>query len=211
MLAARVLTLRSQHVATGRLLVGVAGVPGSGKTSVAARACTLLGDNTAVVGMDGYHYPRAVLDTFKDGEFAHARRGAPFTFDAVGFVSLLRRLRSGDAVRVPTFDHAAKDPAPGEMLDTGVDTIIVEGNYLLLNDGAWKEVKGILDEVSFLDVDVEQAMCRVEDRHVREMGVDRGEARQRVDGNDRLNAMQIIKSRERADFCIDKFGVVTEQ
>lgn len=105
------------------------------------------GDLAAVVPMDGFHLPRAVLDTMEDAATAHARRGAPFTFDGLLVVSLVRVLVAGcgapldRSVVVPTFDHALKDPTPGGCtVGPATRIVLVEGLYLLLDMAPWNAI-----------------------------------------------------------------------
>ncbi len=202
-IAARVLEMQSSWRSPGRLLVGIVGVPGSGKSSVARATASVIGSGCAVVSMDGFHYSREELNTFPNVKEAHARRGAPFTFNVSGFLRMLRELSAGDNVRVPVFDHAKKDPSEGSILNSSVNTVIVEGNYLLIDDEEWRHVRDVLKETWFLDVPVDMAMSRVRARHMSELGLDKEQARARVDGNDRVNAILVENSKTRAHFIVD--------
>lgn len=120
--------------------------------------------------MDGFHYPRAVLDTFPDPKEAHARRGAAFTFDAAGVVALVKQLKTATsaAVSAPIFDHATKDPVLDDIqIPPEASLIILEGNWLLYDEEPWREVRGLADETWFVDVDQALAWDRVAKRHVR--------------------------------------------
>jgi pantothenate kinase len=67
--------------------------------------------------MDGFHLSRAQLDAMPDPVEAHARRGAPWTFDADAFVDCVRRMQSGqDTLTVPSFDHRVGDPVPDSIM-----------------------------------------------------------------------------------------------
>lgn len=187
-----------------RFLIGVCGVPGSGKSTIA----TLLAQelhriapflHPAVVSMDGWHYPRAVLDTFLDPPEAHKRRGAPFTFDVHAFVQALQRLKAVPRlpVTIPTFDHAEKDPvANASIISENSVAVIIEGNYLCLRDHKdWSnDVVKLMDEMVFLDIDVELAMKRVYSRHRDAIGLSHDIATERIDSNDRPNALLIAES-----------------
>lgn len=118
------------------VVVGVSGVPGSGKTTLVSRVvvrttspCDSLlpfSERTAAVRqdelraahgagfvaplpMDGFHLPRAALDAMPDPAHGHARRGSPFTFDSEGLVGCLRTLRTAGSGSAPGFDHAVGD------------------------------------------------------------------------------------------------------
>ena len=170
-------------------LVAIAGIPGAGKTTVAADVASRI-PGAAVIPMDGYHLPRAVLSA--DGL---ARRGAPDTFDPDALrEDLTKLLRNGQGV-FPAFDHAVKDPQAGAIvIPAGVPLVIVEGLYLLL--GAWG-LSPLFDFTIFLDCDLDLAMNRVAARHLQcGLAATAAEARHRADTNDHRNALAIL-----ADGC----------
>jgi pantothenate kinase len=121
-----------------RFMVGIAGAPGSGKSTLASEVTSRInaaaGRAVAVrVPMDGFHLFRRELDQMPDPAAAHARRGAPWTFDAAAYVACLRRLKLGAAEAVPSFDHGVGDPVAGDIAVLPKHRIIIsEGNYLLL-------------------------------------------------------------------------------
>ena len=184
------------------LVVGLCGMPGSGKSSISSAVCTAVNkklqyEAAVVVPMDGFHYYRMELDQMEDPQEAHARRGAPWTFNARAFVdrvALLRGERCAEVVRFPAFEHAKKDPEEDVVEVLGQhQVILVEGNYLLLQEPVWEELRTchLIDEFWYVDVDLEEAMERVHQRHVRENGESEEGARVRVDTNDALNARLI--------------------
>ncbi|MEO1983904.1 MAG: uridine kinase, partial [Fuerstiella sp.] len=168
---------------------GLAGSPGSGKSTVAEAIRRRMPEKVTVVSMDGYHYYRRQLDTMEEPEKAYARRGAPFTFDAERLVDELRLARQKGAASFPSFDHNIGDPVEQDIeLRPGKQVVIVEGNYLLLDESPWASLKkDVFDETWFLDVDVAECRRRVENRHVG-TGLTREEARHRVSTNDGPNA-----------------------
>lgn len=202
-----------------RYVVGIAGVPGSGKTTVAAILAALLAraaphTDPRTLSMDGWHYSRAQLDAdFADSAAAHARRGAPWTFDAGGFADALRRCKSQDAgaLAFPSFSHARKDPVDGGVeVPPSSRVLIVEGNYLALGalpdqrGSAWAEARRYIDLLVYLAVpSMDVAMQRVEARHVEEMGLPPEAAADRVQENDRPNAELIEQSASAADLVIE--------
>jgi len=103
--------------------------------------------------MDGYHLTRAQLSAMPDPETAHARRGAAFTFDPSALLALIKLLREPLTPGIPTyfapsFDHALKDPVENDIPIPPTSRILVlEGNYLSLGKGEWKEITGLMDEV----------------------------------------------------------------
>ncbi|KAF3343478.1 60S ribosomal protein L15 [Verticillium dahliae VDG2] len=162
------LRLRAEHLLAEpsrndprqRVLIALAGVPGSGKSTVAT---TLLEDlnrhgirHVAVLPMDGFHYSRHVLSSFNDPALAFRRRGAPFTFDATGFLEIVKKLKQmpvtgcGEHAMIigaPSFDHAEMDPVPNSIsLSSEARLVIIEGNYTLLNEAPWDQIADLVDD-----------------------------------------------------------------
>lgn len=79
--------------------------------------------------------------------------------------------------------------------------VIVEGNYLLLQEGAWKDVSSVFDEKWFIEVNIETAMQRVLRRHI-STGKPPDVAKWRIEYNDRPNAELVMKSKTNADLII---------
>jgi pantothenate kinase len=178
-------------------LVAIAGIPGAGKSTVAADIASRV-RGAVVIPMDGYHLPRAALSA--DGL---ARRGAPDTFDPDSLRADLAYLQKTGRGVFPAFDHAAMDPKPGAVIvPTGSPLVIVEGLYLLL--AAWR-MADLFDFAAFLDCKIEVALTRVAARHL-ECGLasTESEARHRADTNDRRNALTILDDgcRDRADLSV---------
>lgn len=143
---------RARSMTTGpRRVLGLVGAPGSGKSTLAAQLAAALGPQLCVVvPMDGYHYANVVLEALGRRE----RKGAHDTFDAGGYVSLLRRLRSGEeaVVHAPEFRREIEEPIGSALpVPREVPLVITEGNYLLLREGPWAALEGLLDETWFVD------------------------------------------------------------
>lgn len=156
----------------------------------------------ASVPMDGYHLSRAQLSAMPDPTTAHHRRGAAFTFDDKAFLELVKRLRQpllpeSKTVYAPSFDHAIKDPIADDVpIHPTARIVILEGNYLSLNQGLWKEAAEMMDELWFLEVDFETARRRLVARHVAAGIVkDETEASNRADEIDLVNGKQIVDQR----------------
>jgi pantothenate kinase len=149
-----------------------------------------------VLPMDGFHLSKAQLDALPDPVAAHARRGAPWTFDCDGFLEAVRQARRELATDVlaPSFDHAVGDPVAGAIVVRPCHrVVVVEGNYLLLDAEPWRLIRRELTEAWLLDVNLERAMYRIVNRHMAAWGSTRLEAAARADANDALNARLVIE------------------
>ncbi|KJY16532.1 MULTISPECIES: nucleoside/nucleotide kinase family protein [Streptomyces] len=186
----------------GRRILGVAGPPGAGKSTLAARLAEELGPRTAVVvPMDGFHLAQAELDRLGRAD----RKGAPDTFDAAGYVSLLLRLRASDGATVyaPAFDRSVEEPIAGSIpVPPDVPLVITEGNYLLHDAGEWAGVRPLLDEIWYCAPDEDTRVRRLVQRHVRH-GREPADARAWVARSDEANARLIARGRHRADLVVD--------
>lgn len=182
-----------------RAILGIAGAPGAGKSTLAAAIAAALGDGAVVVGLDGFHLDDTILDTLG----RRGRKGAPDTFDAAGYVHLLRRLaeRSEDIVYAPMFRRGqGLAVAAALAVPHAVPLVVTEGNYLLA-DGPFAPVRALLTEAWFLEVDPTVRRGRLVERHV---GHGRSpEAAQRwVAGVDESNAALAAGTRDRADLVV---------
>ncbi|MFJ8859254.1 nucleoside/nucleotide kinase family protein [Streptomyces sp. NPDC102451] len=197
------LTDRARGLAAtgGRRILGIAGPPGAGKSTLAARITERLGGRAVLVPMDGFHLAGAELERLGRA----GRKGAPDTFDAAGYAALLRRLRhpgGQDPVYAPAFDRALEEPVAGSVcVAPDIPLVVTEGNYLLLDEGPWAPVRGLLDEVWFLDADPGLRVSRLVDRHVR-FGKPRPYAERWVAGSDERNARLVERHRDRADLVV---------
>ena len=181
----------------GRRLLGLVGVPGAGKSTLAARLAENLGSAAVVVPMDGFHLANAELARLGRSH----RKGAPDTFDAAGYANLLRRLRHpvpGETVYAPAFHREIEEAVAGEIaVPDAVPLVLTEGNYLLLG-GPWAGVRALLDEVWFVEGDESVRQERLLARHVLH-GRTPTQARDWIAATDEPNAVLIRASRDRAD------------
>ena len=203
------MTLRPGEILKRRILIALAGLPGSGKSTVAARLANAVNARTGTgvmvaLGMDGFHLTRLQLACFADPVQALKRRGAPWTFDAAALHHHLLALRMREAsVSWPGFEHEVSDPVANAVaVSPAARIVLVEGLYLLHDDHGWQHAH-LFDESWFLDVPMEIAMERLVLRHMQANAHSREVAMQRLAVNDRLNAEIVMKSRDRAHWLID--------
>ena len=184
----------------GRAILGITGPPAAGKTTLAETLLAELAPRAAYVPLDGFHLAHHVLE---DLGTVH-RKGAPDTFDAAGYVALLRRLRdpAEGTVYAPQFRRDIEDSLANAIpVPPGVPLVITEGNYLLVQTGPWAELAGLLDEVWYLDVAEPARLRWLTDRH-RYYGRSAAEAAARARGPDQRNAELIEATKPRADLII---------
>ncbi|CAI7761319.1 unnamed protein product, partial [Closterium sp. NIES-53] len=149
-------------------------------------------DVAAVAPMDGFHLYRWQLDAMDDPKEAHARRGAPWTFDPASLVDCLQTLKDQGTVSLPSFDHGVGDPVPNDIpIPPSVRVVVVEGNYLLLNDGDWARLQPLFDETWSVPPFPRQGRGKTQDV-----------AKWRVEYNDRPNAELIMETKRYADVII---------
>lgn len=242
----RLLSLPPQR----RLLVGIAGIPASGKSTLAAQVVThankllarpqspssramdeqtylkvlerqaaAVGASAILVGLDGWHLTRAQLDEMPDPVEARARRGAHWTFDGGAYAACVKALRkdvarprstvraswhednedtpggSGTVIRVPTFDHAVKDPVPDAVaIYPRHRLVVIEGLYAFLNVDPWNEAGELLDERWLVQIEEDRARTRLIKRHVLTGVADNlEEATKRADENDMPNGRFLLE------------------
>jgi pantothenate kinase len=195
------LVARARRLAASgeRRVLGIAGAPGAGKSTLAERIVAALGDRAVLVPMDGFHLAEAELHRLG----RHARKGAVDTFDAAGYVALLRRLREdAGLVYAPVFRREIEEPVAGAIpVDPAVPLIVTEGNYLLVDAGEWAPVRTLLDEAWFLEVPEPERLRRLTGRHMA-YGRSADEAAARARGTDQRNADLIAATCRHADLII---------
>lgn len=192
--------LRSRLGDGNRVLLGLTGAPGAGKSTFAAYLKEPFGAKAVVVPMDGFHLGNAILD----GTPLKQRKGAIDTFDVGGYLSLLQRLRRREehVVYAPDFRRSIEEPIAASIaVPASVPLVITEGNYLLMDQPQWREVRAQLDEVWFLEVPEDLRLSRLVDRHVL-FGKDRTAAEAWANGTDQANAELIEKRKQLADRII---------
>ena len=183
--------------AGGRRLLGLVGPPGAGKSTVAEALLERYGAVAQVVPMDGFHLANVELARLGRA----ARKGASDTFDAAGYVALLKRLRTpapNETVYAPVFRREIEEPIAGAIaVPPDTRLVITEGNYLLLDEPPWAEVATLLDDCWYIDVDDALRRQRLVARHMRH-GRDAAAAQAWVEHTDEPNARRIAATRARA-------------
>jgi pantothenate kinase len=186
----------------GRFLTALAGPPGAGKSTLSAALVRALGSGARVVPMDGFHYDDAVLEA----RGLRSRKGAPETFDVAGFVHLIGRLRQEDEVAIPVFDRRMElSRAAADVVGPEDRFLIVEGNYLLLDDGPWRALDGAFDLTVWIDVPLPELDRRLMDRWAH-YGKSPEAARAWIEGNDMPNIRRAIEGSRQADVVIGTEG-----
>jgi pantothenate kinase len=187
-----------------RVLIGIVGEPGSGKSTVSAALADRLDVAAVVVPMDGFHLANRELARLGRA----GRKGAIDTFDADGYVHLLRRLRNRReaVVYAPDYVRGMEEAVAGSIpVPAELSVVITEGNYLLDADQPWSQVRSILDEVWFVEAPPEVRIERIISRHIR-FGMDADSAIAWAAGPDQVNADRIRAMRADADLIIDVMG-----
>jgi pantothenate kinase len=191
--------------AGSRRILGLAGPPGGGKSTLAEALLSTFAERAVVVPMDGFHLANVELQRLGRAD----RKGAPDTFDAAGYVALLRRLRApvaGETVYAPAFRREIEEPIAGAIaVPSEVPLVITEGNYLLMDDGPWAAVRPLLDEAWYVAGDDDVRRARLVARHIA-FGRDEAAARAWVEHTDEPNARRIAATAARADLVFDWAG-----
>jgi fructokinase len=198
MLVERMLTLPKD---SGRQLVAIAGAPASGKSLLAGaltKAVALAGRSARTIPMDGFHLDNRLLDA----RGIRGRKGAPESFDAGGFIALMRRLKGGGEIVYPLFDRERDIAIAGAaVIEADCDLAIIEGNYLLLDEDPWRSLLPLWD----LSVWLETPEAVLRERCIQRW-LDHDHtpdaARARAEGNDLVNARRVINSRLTADVTL---------
>jgi len=190
--------IRARADGPARFIVALAGPPASGKSTLAAGLAARLSPGARVVPMDGFHYDDAVLDA----RGLRTRKGAPATFDAMGFLHLLRRLRDEDEVAIPIFDRSMElSRAGAEIIGPDDRILIVEGNYLLLDEDPWRQLTPLFDLTVFLDVPEAELIRRLTVRW-QHHGRDDQAARDWIATNDLPNALTVLTRSRPAEITL---------
>lgn len=201
------LTVLAQELADrteGRVALGLAGGPGVGKSTLAADLVGALNATqpglAALVPMDGFHMKHAKLEAMGQTDY----KGAPHTFEAADFVAFLSTLKTATGpVNGPGYSRKIEDTVDDAFtVPPGVKVLVVEGNYLLLDDGAWAGVRPLLDYAAFIAVPREMVRARLMKRHGEEGLFTEERNRAHIERNDLPNYDRVMETQSRADVII---------
>ena len=194
----------ASHAHGQRVAIGLAGGPGTGKSTIAAELVTVL-DAThpgiaALVPMDGFHIKHAKLEAMGQVDY----KGAPHTFEGAQFVNFLHHLKTAsEPVSGPGYSRKIEDTVDDAFtVQAEARILIVEGNYLLLTEGPWAGVKPLLDYAVFIDVPRELVKARLLKRHAEEGLFTEERNRAHIERNDLPNYDLVVRSQDRADVVI---------
>lgn len=191
--------------------VGIAGAPGSGKSTL----CKFLKDvldaeriPCASIAMDGFHLFAHELDKSEDAAELHKRRGSPWTFNPDLMLSRLKKLRDsaeGDIIAFPIFDHAIGDPEECGNVFTVKEfqVVLVEGNYILLKSSPWSEIASFFNYSVMLKCPKQILVQRLSYRHQLAFNITFDEAKKRVEANDLKNADIVYEESIEADIVLN--------
>ena len=185
-----------------RVLAAIAGPPGAGKSTLAEAVTETLrarGEAAVLMPMDGFHLDNRLLEP----RGLLPRKGAPETFDYAGFATALRRVRDEASVVLPVFDRTREIAIAGAE-EIGPDTriVVVEGNYLCLDEDPWKNLREYWDFTVFLNVPMEELRRRLTDRWIG-YGYGPEALRDKLEGNDLPNAARVLRAIGPVDLVVD--------
>lgn len=183
-----------------RVIAAIAGPPGAGKSTLAEQIVDALNSaepgSAAILPMDGYHYDDMLLVP----RGLRQRKGSPETFDAAGFAHMLMRLRQNaeSEIAVPVFDRSIEIARAGaRMIPQSVRYIIAEGNYLLLDEGRWRDLHPHYDLTVMIREPDAVLRARLEDRWKNLTAEERA---CKLDGNDLPNGRRVMEGSIAPDF-----------
>ena len=195
-------TLRDKAGDARRFMVAIAGAPASGKSTTAARLrdeLVAMGETAVVVPMDGFHLDDVILNA----RGHRPRKGAPFTFDVAGFETLLTRIRACEPeIFIPVFDRSLElSRNAADIVAGSTRFILIEGNYLLLDEAPWNRLRRLFDYAIYLNVPLQELERRLIQRWL-DHGFDMDYATNWIASNDLPNIKHVIAKSSGAGLVI---------
>ena len=195
-------SLRDKAGDARRFMVAIAGAPASGKSTTAARLrdeLVAMGETAVVVPMDGFHLDDVILNA----RGHRPRKGAPFTFDVAGFETLLTRIRAGEPeIFIPVFDRSLElSRNAADIVAESSRFILIEGNYLLLDEAPWNRLRRLFDYAIYLNVPLQELERRLIQRWL-DHGFDMAYATNWIASNDLPNIKHVIAKSSGAGLVI---------
>lgn len=185
----------------GRTVLGIAGGPGVGKSTIAQKLAAELGPVAAYVPMDGFHMKHAKLESLGTA----ADKGMPHTFEGAAFADFLAALKAATGpMNGPGYSRQIEDVVDDAFtVPATTRLLVVEGNYLLLATAPWWRVKPLLDRAVFLEVPREMVRARLMKRHAEEGLFTAERNRAHIERVDLANYDAVMRSKPRADVVIE--------
>ena len=182
-----------------RYFIALSGPPASGKSTISEKLVndlTLKGHNSSILQMDGFHYDDQILKQ----KSLLLKKGAPETFDVMGFLNFLLRLQNEDEVAIPIFDRSLElSRSSAVIISKETRVVIVEGNYLLLKTHPWRELHKFFNSTIMISTKHEILEKRLLERW-RSFNIPEEEIKQKVFENDLPNGVNVYKNSILADF-----------
>ena len=182
-----------------RYFIALSGPPPSGKSTISEKLVkdlTLKGHNYSIFQMDGFHYDDQILKQ----KNLLLKKGAPETFDVMGFLNFLFRLQNENEVAIPIFDRSLElSRSSAVIISKETRVVIVEGNYILLKTHHWRELHKFFNSTIMINTKHEILEKRLIERW-RSFNIPEEEIRQKVFENDLPNGVNVYKNSILADF-----------
>ena len=182
-----------------RYFIALSGPPASGKSTISEKLMndlTLKGHNSSILQMDGFHLDNNILEKKKLIE----RKGAPETFDVLSLLNCLLRLKNEGEVIVPIFDRSLElSRSSALVISENTKIIIVEGNYLLLDQEPWRKIHNFFDTTIMIDCNKDILEKRLIERW-ESYGLSNDQIKNKVYKNDLPNGLNVISKSISAEF-----------